>query len=161
MACGRTDCPSCGHPLIHQINRGNGESSSAYGQHIHDTYPQDFFWADVDGVIYKLATGIMRIVEHKPVGGSLRKSQTNILPMLAAALDVLVVEEVLNQDSGVFLVESDPPFDSARVRRYRREEDGKWVPGYARDAVELTGNDLRNFETGMPVDRDGLTGRAA
>lgn len=160
MGCERTDCPYCGGALIHQDKRGNGESSSAYGQHIHDDHENSFFWADVDGVIYKFATRIMRIIEHKPVDGSLSKSQRTILPLLAAALDVLVAEDVLDPDSGVFLVQSDPPYDTARVRRYRRDADGTWIPGTSTDAVELTGEDLRHFETGMPVSRPQLSGRA-
>lgn len=151
MACGRTDCPYCGEALIHQLNRGGSESSSAYGQHIFDDYDNDFFWADVDGVIFKYATRIMRIIEHKPLGGALRPSQRTILPMLADALDKLVVEGTLDPQSGVFVVLSDPPYSSLKVRRYRRDTDGKWVPGTTREAITLTGEDQKNFETGMPV----------
>lgn len=158
--CGDSNCPDCGDRLIHQTDRAMNESSSAYGQHIHDTYGNQFFWADIDGVIYKMATGIMRVVEHKPRGGTLRPSQSRILPMFAAAVDVLAVEEVINADSGVFVVNGDWPYSSATVRRFRRDQDGLWVPGRIVDGVELTGDDLVNFETGLPVERLGLAGRA-
>jgi hypothetical protein len=158
--CRRLNCPDCGDNLTHQTDRGLDESSSAYGQHIHDTYDNQFFWADIDGVIYKMATGIMRVVEHKPRGGTLRQSQTRILPMFASAVDILAAEEIVNADSGVFVINSDWPYSSALVRRFRRDDDGLWVPGRTVDGIELSGGDLVNFETGMPVDRLGLVGRA-
>lgn len=158
--CLDANCPTCGDRLIHQTDRRNHESSSAYGQHIHDTYPTEFFWADVDGVIYKLASRIMRVVEHKPRGGTLRDSQRKILPMFAAALDVLAAEDVISEDSGVFFVNSDWPYDSAAVRRFRRDDAGLWIPGRPDEALELSGEDLANFETGQPVERLGFVGRA-
>jgi len=156
MRCKDEFCPTCGERLIHQFGRGINESSSAYGQHIHDDYPQDFYWADIDGVIFKVDTGVLRIIEHKPAGVGLRQSQRTILPMLAAAVEFLVRDEGLHSDSGVFVVNSDHPFDTAAVRRYRRDDRGKWVPGGDREAVQLNGSDLRNFETGHPVSRHGL-----
>lgn len=159
MACSSHNCPDCGARLIHQVSRGQNESSSAYGQHIHDDHPVDFHWADIDGVVYKLDTGIMRIIEHKPVGGALRDSQRAILPLLAGCIDILVDQDVLHPDSGVFVVNSDPPFDTALVRRYRRSpDDGKYRPGSIRDAVRLNGIDLADFETGKPIARHELVG---
>lgn len=151
MKCPDNVCPSCGDKLIHQHNRSINESSSSYGQHIHNDHGNEFYWADVDGIIYKLATGILRMVEHKPIGGTLRPSQIRILPLMAAALDVLVAEDVLHPDSGVFVVNSDPPHTHALVRRYRRDDDGNWIPGRSDDAVKLEGDRLRDFETGESV----------
>jgi len=58
--CPPQRCPVCEDRMIHQSNRGKDESSSAYGQHIHDDYRPMFFWADIDGIIFKRATQIMR-----------------------------------------------------------------------------------------------------
>lgn len=157
MRCVEEFCPGCGERMIHQFGRRAHESSSAYGQHIHDDYEQDFYWADVDGVIYKVDTGILRIIEHKPAGVGLRPSQRAILPMLAAAVEILVADQGLHPDSGVFVVNSDYPFDAAGVRRYAQDVDGKWVPGGSnRQPVQLNGSDLANFETGLPLARHGL-----
>ena len=157
MACVDNNCPSCGDRLIHQVARGADESSSAYGQHIHDAYPKTFHWADIDGVIYKLSTGIMRVIEHKPVGGTLRPSQRAILPLIAGCIDILIDQEVVHRESGVFVVNSDYPYDTALVRRYvRSPDDGKYRPGALRDAVRLNGTDLEAFETGEEMPRHKL-----
>lgn len=158
--CIRHNCPDCGDEFVHQNNRRGNESSSGYGQHIYDSYPKDFYYADVDGVIYKLATGIMRIVEHKPIGADLKPSQRAILPMLAASVDVLADVQVLNADSGVFVINSDWPYVKSHVRRFRRDGRGVWLPGRADESLELSGEELKNFETGLPVNRLGLIGRA-
>lgn len=158
MICNDRTCATCGDRLIHQGNRRSHESSSAYGQHIHDDHPKTFHWADIDGVIYKLDTGILRVVEHKPVGGFIRDSQRAILPLLAGCVDILVDQGVLHPESGVFIVNSDPPFEAALVRRYRRDAGGNWVPGRSADGVKLDGEQLRAFESGESVPEVSVEG---
>jgi hypothetical protein len=150
MSCPTSTC-ACGDRLIHQTRRGKDESSSAYGQHVHEDHPKTFHWADVDGVLYKLDTGIMRIIEHKPIGQGISDSQRAILPLLAGCVDILVDQGVLHPESGVFIVNSDPPYEQAIIRRYRRDDDGRWVPGRSGDAPKLEGEPLRAFETGESV----------
>ena len=79
--CGPQTCPDCGDKLIHQHQRKGNESSSGLGQHIHETYPKDFDWMDIDGVIFKSSRRLLRIVEHKEPGKSLSGSQRRVLPI--------------------------------------------------------------------------------
>ncbi len=143
MACEHCmTCPACGDKLIHQSNRGSTESSSEYGQHIFDSYQKNFFWMDVDGIIYKRNTGIMRIIEHKTdLGATLRPSQKTVLPMLAKAIDFLIVNNIISAGSGVFFVRSAPPWKHAVVRKI----------GSTTGDVLLDGERLKSFETGLVV----------
>lgn len=115
--CQSYKCPECNDRLIHQTNRGPNESSSAFGQFIHDAFPNSFWWIDVDGMIYKKATRILRVIEHKPVGGQLRPSQQFLLPMIATCIRILIALRLVHEQSGVFLVRSDPPFRSGHVQQ--------------------------------------------
>ena len=115
MACRKIVCPDCGDELIHQSKRRGGESSSALGQHVFDTLGKDFYFCDIDGVVYKVAHQLMRIIEHKPVGKELKGSQLHILPLLAEGVSHLISSGSLHERSGVFVVNSDPPFRNAVV----------------------------------------------
>jgi hypothetical protein len=85
------------------------------------------------------------------VGQGISDSQRAILPLLAGCVDILVDQGVLHPESGVFIVNSDPPYGQAIIRRYRRDDAGKWVPGRSGDAPKLEGWPLRAFETGESV----------
>lgn len=117
MTCTRTDCMGCGEPMIHMGTRGAHESSSPLGQHIHDTYPTTFYYADVDAVIYKRANRMLRVIEHKYRGGSVKPSQKTILPLLAIGVRILVMVGYLHPNSGVYVVWSDTPFTTATAAK--------------------------------------------
>lgn len=121
MKCTRPvpQCPDCGDALIHQSNRGPNESSSAFGQFVHDNVGIEMFWLDVDGVSFKNKTLMLRMVEHKPRGGSLSKSQQTVLPLLAKSVQLLAATGLVHDQSGVFVIYSDHPHDSALVEQVR------------------------------------------
>ena len=125
MACTfSTDCPDCGDKMIHQENRGFAESSSGYGNHIRDHRTKKQFFMDVDGVLCKMANGMVRIIEHKKPGRPLKKSQLCILPILQKGIELLIDrgEDGLHKESGVFVVRSEPPWDCAEVTSIKTGE---------------------------------------
>src|SRR5262245_14952791 len=115
-------CPDCGDTLIHQSNRQDDESSSEFGQYMHDRGEQDrrwreHYWLDIDGVIYKKRSRVLRIIEHKNRGGGIRPSQETVLPLLAKALQLLIATKLIHEQSGVFVAYSNHPHHSALVKR--------------------------------------------
>lgn len=118
MACRRFRCPDCNDRLIHQTMRGPHESSSGYGQHIHEHPDKEFYFIDLDGVTLKVRDGLIRIVENKRSDEHLSNSQRSIMPLLADGVKSLVESGRVNNQSGVFLVRSDPPYESADVRQF-------------------------------------------
>lgn len=149
MSCQEHVCADCGDRLIHQTRRGHNESSSAYGQHIHDDHPNDFFWLDVDGGIYKNATRVLRFVEHKFPGGNLSKGQRTVLPLLARAVESLVVSGDVHPQSGVFVVTAEPPWGESHITRVTASTSSGV-------AYRVAGTALRQFETGHVVDGDDV-----
>lgn len=123
--CKEQHCPECGDKLIHLVNRGQHESSSSFGQFIHDLGETlrgpwlQMFWMDVDGAIYKKKTSILRIVEHKPHLGTLSKGQTEVLPLLAKGIQLLTATRLLHPQSGVFVINADPPYDEILVTQQK------------------------------------------
>lgn len=144
-----TECPDCGDILIHQSNRQEDESSSEFGQYVHDRGERDrswreMYWLDVDGVICKKRTQVLRIIEHKNRADDLSDGQKHVLPLLAKALQLLVATRLIHSQSGVFVVYSDHPHDSARVRQI-----GGWGGiDKASQPRELTGIELDGFIRG-------------
>jgi hypothetical protein len=140
-------CPQCHDALIHQTKRGEDESSSAFGQFVHDTLPKVMYWSDVDGVSYKKETNALRIVEHKRRNQLLTPGQKLILPLLAKSLQLLTATRLIHEQSGVFVVHSDDPHDGALVEQIR---------GWTRCAVwperEMSGQMWFDFLQGEVVD---------
>lgn len=154
IPCSRpvTGCPDCGDTLIHQTNRQEHESSSEFGQHMHDRGESDpiwrqMYWLDVDGAIFKKKTGVLRIIEHKNRGGAIRGSQEEVLPLLAKAVQLLVATKQIHVQSGVFVAYSNHPHDSAAVRQVKG-----WGPGNRGSQhwpeVELVGAEWDKFLLG-------------
>ena len=132
--------------MIHQNARTGHESSSALGQHIHDTYPKVFDWMDVDGVIFKKSKKLMRIVEHKEPGKTLSESQKRILPILAIGIQVAKDRNLLHPRSGVYVVWSSTPFLTADVSEVLP------VPRFMLDdIVRLDPESFAHFKTGEIV----------
>lgn len=145
------ECPACGDRLIHQRYRRSDESSSAFGQWIHDTFPNTFYHADVDSAIFKRATAILRVLEVKKHGQPLKPSQTAVLPILASGVAVHIAAGELDPVSGVFKVETDEPFDSGgRVAQVRPVLDrGERLSGpYVGPFSDLEGIEWVRFVTG-------------
>lgn len=142
-------CPGCGDNLIHQSNRGKHESSSAFGQHVHNHVPDDLYYADIDGAVFKVDTRVLRIIEHKPSHGELSSGQKAILPLLGLGIRSLAANELVHPQSGVYVVHSEPPFGTASVQRYRH-----WR-GYGDEPpVEMTGERWVRFLAGELDDDD-------
>ena len=155
------NCPECGDNLIHLSNRGPHESSSAFGQYIHDRGEQDrrwreMFWMDIDGAIRKNKTRVLRIFEHKPHAGVLSKGQKEVLPLLAKALQLLASTGLVHRQSGVFVLYSDHPHDRVLVVQQKGwPQVQTWRP------IELSGQVLEDFLCGEVIDdtdfeKDGI-----
>lgn len=147
MTCKQQICPECGDKLIHQTKRGQHESSSAFGQHIHNDYRKTFFFFDIDGVIYKLASGILRVVEHKEPGKCLSRGQTSVLPILSFAVDQAIRSGWLHPESGVFVTSSAYPFEVGDVRRVMPVLQLRLGPRRS-----LNRQQFNQFKTGKPID---------
>ena len=155
MSCEQRRCPSCNDLLIHQAARRGDESSSVFGQFIHDQFPNEFYWLDIDGVIYKRTTKILRVVEHKPASGrGLSSSQRTVLPILASMLGVSRSCRLLHPESGVFVVTTtafEYGFDARRNREMVncQEMEVRQIGG---DFHETLRHDrLRSFCLGLPL----------
>jgi len=86
-----------------------------------DELPGDFHFLDGDEVLlryssqpisYARSTGILRICESKRLGENIRRSQREVLPILAAAIQLAIEAKLLTVGSGVFLIEGEPPYES-------------------------------------------------
>jgi hypothetical protein len=104
------ECPKCGANL-----RDKDISHSEFGQYVHDKLPRTFYWSDTDGNSYKKATRILRVIEEKKPGQGLKKSQKCILPLFAEGIDYLISLRRVHEQSGVFIIHTEPPYDSAIV----------------------------------------------
>lgn len=153
MTCPTQTCQCCGDRLIHQTSKAAHESSSALGQHVHDNFPTTFFYADIDAAILKRATGLLRIIEHKNPGQSIRPSQKALLPLLSIAVQGLIEAGLVHPESGVFTMWASSPFDVAAVQRVRPGADTTdWAS--IDGAAVLPGRLLNNFLTGELLTTD-------
>jgi hypothetical protein len=135
-------CPRTAQRLIHAVRRGQDESSSELGQHVHDNYPRTFNFLDIDAGIHKRATGVLRIVEHKLPGQTLSRSQCDVLPLLANALVLLAKSGLIEpRTSGVFQAAGFAPFAEMELRRMN-------ALGELSKPVVLSGRPLDLFLTG-------------
>ncbi len=156
MICSRPvdGCTECGDTLIHQSNRGPHESSSAFGQYVHDRIGLEMFWLDIDGASYKLKTKVLRIIEHKPQGSVLSKGQKEVLPLLAKSIQLLASTGLVHEQSGVFVVRSDHPHDSGVV-----EQIEGWKSRAIWPTQDMDGQLWKDFLRGEVIDFN--PGRAA
>lgn len=146
------NCRECGDVVIHQSNRGPHESSSAFGQFVHDKLRNEMYWLDVDGISYKKKTRMLRVIEHKPRHGNLSDGQKEVLPLLAKAIQILAATRLIHRDSGVFLVQSDHPHDVVFVSQIVGW-GGSWS---SRNQIEwsreMTGREWLDFLRGEVLD---------
>lgn len=149
MKCPHASCVECGGKLIHQDSKKSDESSSALGQHVHDSYPTTFYFMDIDAAIYKRATRILRIVEHKNPDQVVRPSQRAVLPMLSLAVQGMVQANLVHPESGVFVLWSEGSFDTASVSRVTHDGNLDWTD--KANAVQIEANLLQPFLTGQSL----------
>lgn len=121
------------------INNPNRENSKL-GQWITDNLPVTFFWCDIDGVVYKKSTRVLRIVEWKYPGQRLSKGQSTILPLLSKGINVLITMRILHPQSGVYGLWGEPPFDSAVIQQMGGER------------LSLNHRQFRQFVSGEQID---------
>lgn len=96
--------PVTGEELIHRDNRRLWESASALGQIIWRCGPSALTFIDIDGAIYKRSLRLLRIIEHKQPGQSLKGPQFELLHILAIAIENARMNGILHADSGVFVL---------------------------------------------------------
>lgn len=101
----------------HEFRRDPNKSNSELGQHVFENLPHEMYFIDIDGVVYKLANHILRIIEQKQPGQKLKPSQRVILPLLAIAIKYLVENKIVHLESGVFIAETAKPFTTALVKQ--------------------------------------------
>lgn len=147
MNCGAVHtCERCGDRLIHQRFRSPNESSSSFGQFIHDSFPNDFFRCDDDEAThYKLATKIWRDIEHKFDGQVRSRGQVVTMQKRALAIRELIALHLVHPDSGSFVVWSDPPFASGSVSKVDPTNGSLFAP------VELEAEKWVRFLTGLEM----------
>jgi hypothetical protein len=107
--------------MIHQENRGHHESSSAFGQFIHNTYPTKFWFGDLDGYLLRLpdneGPGSLRLFEIKKPGGNLSAGQKKLLPILAQAIPSVAKRNGF-PEAGVFCLQWANGKREANVTRF-------------------------------------------
>jgi hypothetical protein len=111
------NCPRCKDKLIHQNNRGPRESSSGFGQYVFNEIGHVMDLVDIDLVVFKRATRLLRIIEAKPPGGELGIAQCFVMPILALAIRILAGLGELHPNSGVYMLETAPPFATGVASR--------------------------------------------
>lgn len=67
------------------------------------------------GMTHARSTGVLRIIESKRPGEQVRRSQIDVLPLLARAIDLAVQDGVLAEGSGVFVLEGEPPYENGAI----------------------------------------------
>lgn len=123
------------------------QSSSAFGQYMSEKHPKTFFWCDIDGVIMKNMTGMLRVIEHKYVGQPVKPSQRAVLPLLAMGINCMKMVGRVHAESGVFVVWADAPFDKSILV----SEVVPTVGFRVTEPVELDGVEKNCFLQGMPI----------
>jgi hypothetical protein len=107
-------CKVCDKLLIHKGSRQRHESSSYFGQIIHNLLPAKFSFVDIDAALYRRSVRLLRFFEHKSPGQHHKYAQLELLQLLARTIEHIKrcpearKEFGLHPQSGVYLVEGDP-----------------------------------------------------
>lgn len=64
------------------------------------------------GMTHARSTCVLRIIESKHPGEEVRRSQREVLPLLARAIELAVKDGILAAGSGVFILEGTPPYEN-------------------------------------------------
>jgi hypothetical protein len=120
-----------------------------------DELPGDFHYLDGDEVLlryssqpltYARASNTLRICESKRLGEELRRSQREVLPLLAEAIALSVNAKLLNQGSGVFIIEGEPPYsDGAAVSQVLAPSTSRAVGLRTLGPQQLTRDEIEGF----------------
>ncbi len=108
--------PDCWQLLIHRGKRSQHESSSYFGQIVHNICDKQMAAIDIDLCIWRRSKRLLRFIEHKSPGQRLDRGsgQREVLELLAGIIEHLktcpsaVDAFRLRADSGVFRVDGDP-----------------------------------------------------
>jgi len=94
--------------------------TSPLSRFCHEQLPGDFHFLDGDEIIlrysaqpvtYSRETRVLRLFESKSLGEEIRRSQRDVLPILAEAIKLAVESGVLAKGSGVFIIEGEEPYE--------------------------------------------------
>ena len=120
-----------------------------------DELPGDFHYLDGDEVLlryssqpitYARATNTLRICESKRLGEELRRSQREVLPLLAEAIALSVSAGLLNHGSGVFIIEGEAPYtDGASVSQVLSPSTSRAVGLQTFGPQRLTRDEIEQF----------------
>lgn len=135
-------CDDCGDRIIHQTLRGPTEASSGFNQFVHDEVAHLMFLADIDAMFYAKRNRLCRVCEHKHVGEPLKDSQREMLPLLDCGVELLKESKLVHSASGVYVIESDPPYTSAIIRPVLPQRALTLGP-----EIRLGSADFKNFLT--------------
>lgn len=167
MSCkSRWECPKCHDNLIHQTNRGIHESHSAFGQWIHDKGRADpaawrtMNFVDIDAVIHKRRTRILRYIEHKKPGRALSAAQLEVLPFITMGMQLAAAASHLDaNESGVFIVEAETPWTEARITALTAKEGHFFgTPKLWARRFTLQGAGWHRFAQGWAIVADASSG---
>lgn len=92
-------------------------SHSEFGQWIHDNLPITFYSIDIDQIVYKKQTRILRVIEEKLPGQRLKSSQNCIFPLFAKGIAHLVKTGTISEGSGVFILWGQAPYETVIVKQ--------------------------------------------
>ena len=110
--CGRQWCKKCSEEMIHRDHRRGYESASALGQIVWREGPKNISAVDLDLATLKVLRGkerLLRLIEQKQPGHSMKWGQEEILRILDRALDHCKLcpdasELHIEQRSGVYII---------------------------------------------------------
>jgi hypothetical protein len=85
--------------------KGRHQSGSRIGQYQHDHLPNTFTAVDVDNVVYKRSTNILRVFEEKLSHESMKPAQLELLQKVARMVKHEVLVRHLAVGSGVWLLQ--------------------------------------------------------
>lgn len=115
--------------------RNDNKFHSEFTKWTYANCGNEFYFGDIDGIAYKKATRILRVIEWKHSPEDLSDGQNFYLPILDAAIELLVKSGVLSIGSGVFIVRGNPP----------GWEDGIEVNRIGKQSVKITTQKLKEF----------------
>lgn len=116
FAGGKLTCPACSDRLVHQHRRGIHESTSRFGQFVHDNVARTFDLFDVDEVwnYGKKSRSVVRQIEIKREGQQLRASQERWIRQMDTAIRGI---KGVNPGSGYYIVTHDDAMTRFTVER--------------------------------------------
>lgn len=139
LACSKPHwCAETGDQLIHLWFRGRDESSSAFGQFIHEHVTGKTTICDVDGQlvdgnkpsemqegqIHQLHFTFgdvqrLRVLEHKPPGDKLSQGQEWVVTVWRRLIYLGIQDGYISTASGVYVIEGCPPWEVFTITKHQ------------------------------------------